>query len=277
MSEDFSEQVRVLTQMRQTMRDLEIELTTAIEHGDAIESQLDAMNQKLVAEIRQREDAERRLQAVLDIVNQQKSDLEVLVEALAEHGDEVDQRWMARYDDIELLTRQDSLTRVGNRREFDDYLDETIALCALEKNPMSLIFCDIDYFKRYNDRYGHWEGDAALVKVAQALKAVSKRACDKVMRYGGEEFSIILPHTDLPGAVQLACELQREIEEKNIPHADSPFGRVTLSIGVATVAAGGAVTAQRLVERADECLYMAKKQGRNGVVSGELKEACDVE
>ena len=266
MRED-ADQHRQFSQMLQTMRDLEIELTTAIEHGDAIEQQLVELNEQLRHEIRRREEVERKLHGVLDIVNQQKSDLEILVESLAEHGDEVDLRWMARYDDIEQLTRQDGLTRIGNRRDFDEYLDQTMAQCRREEKPLSLIFCDIDFFKRYNDRYGHWEGDAALVKVAQALKDQCQRPCDKAMRYGGEEFAVILPYTDLAGAEKIALSLQQSMMAKNIPHAASPFGIVTLSIGVATVAAGDVMDAQQLVEQADDHLYAAKNQGRNRVIS----------
>lgn len=267
MGEESAEQHRQFSQMLQTMRDLEIELTTAIEHGDAIEQQLVALNEQLRREIRQREEAERQLKAVLDIVNQQKSDLEILVEALAEHGDEVDMRWMSRYDDIEQLTRQDGLTRIGNRRDFDEYLSQTIAQCRREEKPLSLIFCDIDYFKRYNDRYGHWEGDAALVKVAQALKDSCQRPCDKAMRYGGEEFAVILPFTDLAGAEKIALSLQQAMMAKAIAHAASPFGVVTLSIGVATMPPEAVVDAQHLVEQADDHLYAAKNQGRNRVIS----------
>jgi diguanylate cyclase (GGDEF)-like protein len=255
------------SQLLQNLRDLEIELTTAIEHGDAIEQQMEALNQHLLSEIRQRETAERRLRAVLDLVNEQKSDLEILVQALAEHGDEIDQRWMARYDDIEQLTRQDGLTQIGNRREFDDYLNQALMNCRDAHQPLSLIFCDIDHFKAYNDTYGHWEGDAALIKVAQAMQAVCQREADKPMRYGGEEFAIILPNTDLAGAEQIAQSLKAAILAKQIPHNASSFKVLTLSIGVICVSPDSQMSAQAMVEQVDAHLYTAKKRGRNQIIS----------
>ena len=259
-SHDFS-------RLMQNMRDLEIELTTAIEHGDAIEQQMDALNQHLISEIRLREAAEQRLRTVLELVNEQKSDLEILVQALAEHGDEVDQRWMARYDDIEQLTRQDGLTQIGNRREFDDYLNHTLMSCRDAQQPLSLIFCDIDHFKGYNDTYGHWEGDAALIKIAQEMQAVCQREADKPMRYGGEEFAIILPHTDLAGAERIAQSLKDGVQAKQIPHHASSFKVLTLSIGVNCVLPESKMSTQAMIEQVDAHLYTAKKRGRNQIVS----------
>lgn len=255
------------SQMLQNMRDLEIELTTAIEHGDAIEQQLDMLNQQLISEIRQREETERQLQGILDLVKQQKNDLEILVQSLAEHGDEVDMRWLARYEDIERLARLDGLTQIGNRRLFNEYLEQELVRCHREALPLSLIFCDIDHFKPFNDSQGHWEGDAALIKVAQALKSVCKRAADKPMRYGGEEFAIVLPNTDLAGAETIAWELQQAMMAAAIPHAASPFGLLTLSIGVACGLPGEKHSSKTLIEQADDHLYAAKNLGRNRICS----------
>jgi diguanylate cyclase (GGDEF)-like protein len=255
------------SQMLQNMRDLEIELTTAIEHGDAIEQQLDMLNQQLISEIRQREETEKQLQSILELARQQKEDLEILVQSLAEHGDEVDMRWMARYEDIEQLARLDGLTQIGNRRLFNEYLAQELARCHREAQPLSLIFCDIDHFKRFNDSLGHWEGDSALIKVAQALKSVCKRPADKPMRYGGEEFAIILPNTNLSGAETIAGELQQAMMTAEIPHTSSPFGLLTLSIGVACARPGENLSSKMLVEQADDHLYTAKNQGRNRIVS----------
>lgn len=258
---------QAFSQMLQNMRDLEIELTTAIEHGDAIEQQLDMLNQQLISEIRQREETERQLQAILELVKQQKDDLEILVQSLAEHGDEVDMRWMARYEDIEQLARLDGLTQIGNRRLFNEYLEQELARCQRETLPLSLIFCDIDHFKNYNDSQGHWEGDTALIKVAQALKSVCKRPADKPMRYGGEEFAIILPNTDLTGAETIAWDVQQAMMAAAIPHKASPYGMLTLSIGVAYAPPGEKHSSKSLIEQADDHLYAAKNQGRNRVCS----------
>lgn len=258
---------QAFSQMLQNMRDLEIELTTAIEHGDAIEQQLDMLNQQLMSEIRQREETERQLQAILDLVKQQKNDLEILVQTLAEHGDEVDMRWLARYEDIEQLARIDGLTQIGNRRLFDEYLSQELARCQRDALPLSLIFCDIDHFKRFNDSQGHWEGDAALVKVAKALTSICERPADKAMRYGGEEFAIILPNTDLSGAEIIAWKLQQAIMAAAIPHTTSPFGLLTLSIGVACAPPGEKHSSKTLIEQADDHLYAAKNLGRNRISS----------
>ncbi|NOT17513.1 MAG: GGDEF domain-containing protein [Sulfuriferula sp.] len=261
----MSADLKLTQQLQQTVQDLEIELITTIEHGDVIEQQLDALNRQLMLEIKQRQIAEARLEAVLAVVNQQKEDLEVLVDTLAVHGDEVDVRWMSRYADIEQLVRKDGLTKIGNRRHFDDYLAHMLLDCQHTSTPLALVFCDIDYFKRYNDSCGHWEGDTVLIKVAQALQSVCQRPVDRPMRYGGEEFALVLPDTDKAGAVQVAESLQATLLAMNLPHKHSPFGRITLSIGVVSLLPSNIETAHSLVVRADALLYRAKELGRNRI------------
>jgi diguanylate cyclase (GGDEF)-like protein len=128
------------------------------------------------------------------------------------------------------------------------------------------MLCDIDYFKLYNDTYGHVTGDRCLEQVATLLNTLFKRAGDTVARYGGEEFAVVLPATNASDAGMVAEQLRRAIWERAIPHAASRTGgRLTISIGIATLASGEVITAQRLTIRADEALYAAKANGRNRV------------
>ncbi|MGI5308300.1 diguanylate cyclase [Rheinheimera sp. WS51] len=153
----------------------------------------------------------------------------------------------------------DGLTGVYNRRFFDQYLANQIAVCKRLQQPIAVMIIDIDYFKKYNDHLGHLAGDDALKLVAQRLKAVSKRPADLVARYGGEEFICVLPNTDISGASHLAEKMLTGIRELDIEHPTSPLGQVTVSIGVA------ATTDYKvnLTQLADEQLYLAKQQGRN--------------
>jgi len=123
--------------------------------------------------------------------------------------------------ELELISRQDSLTRIANRRHFDAYLSQELKRALRRKSELSLILIDIDHFKRYNDRYGHQVGDDCLRRVASALASGCRRPADLAARYGGEEFAIILPETPLAGAVVLSYSLRRAIAELAVPHADS--------------------------------------------------------
>ena len=112
----------------------------------------------------------------------------------------------------------DSLTQVANRRRFDEYLNQEWSRCAREKQTLSLIICDVDYFKFYNDAYGHQAGDQCLYKVAQGMATAIKRPADVVFRYGGEEFAMILPFTQGEGALQVAKTVRERIVDLKIPH-----------------------------------------------------------
>ena len=170
----------------------------------------------------------------------------------------------AAYREIERLANLDSLTQVANRRRFDEHLSHEWRRLAREKAPLSLILCDIDYFKPYNDHYGHQAGDATLKQVAQALESVIKRPADLVARYGGEEFAIILPNTGIAGAVKVAQLVQIEIKRLQIPHAYSqvsPF--ITLSLGITSQVPDLELPPESLIAHADKALYAAKQQNRD--------------
>lgn len=163
-------------------------------------------------------------------------------------------------DLLRSLAFVDGLTGTWNRRYFDQYLDSQIALAKRKDSALSLLLLDIDYFKRYNDHYGHLAGDDTLRRVAQAAKSCCNRPADIVARYGGEEFGVILPDTDSSGANVVAEKILTTISALDIPHLQSDFGHVTVSIGAAVNLRHGATA---LIAAADQQLYNAKSSGRN--------------
>ncbi len=164
------------------------------------------------------------------------------------------------------LARHDSLTGLANRRFFDEYLAEQIAIANRFHRPLALILCDIDHFKSFNDHYGHQEGDACLKRIARVLQSCSRRPADMVARYGGEEFAFILPDTDLRAAAQVAEEVRAEVSRLEISHAYSSAGScVSISSGVSELVSS--MKASQLISAADDFLYKAKGLGRNQVVS----------
>ena len=174
-------------------------------------------------------------------------------------------RLQAMISDLQVLTTQDGLTEIANRRAFDQYLEMEWQRLARMQEPLSLIMADIDQFKRFNDRCGHVIGDQCLRRVAQAVSEVVKRPADMVARYGGEEFAILLPHTHLPGAIQVANRIQSAVRtlRLTVPHPDCE--QVTLSLGVASQIPRPQSPSESLLTQADQALYRAKRQGGNQV------------
>jgi diguanylate cyclase (GGDEF)-like protein/PAS domain S-box-containing protein len=169
--------------------------------------------------------------------------------------------------ELKRLACLDGLTKVSNRRHFDEYLDREWRRMVREKNPMALILCDIDYFKLYNDTYGHLAGDYCLQKVADAIQRAVKRPADLVARYGGEEFAVVLPNTNVEGALTVAKEIYNYVKELQIVHAESETSKyVTLSLGVAVTIPSLEFSYQELIKIADLGLYDAKSQGRDRIV-----------
>ncbi|MCX7922981.1 MAG: diguanylate cyclase [Clostridia bacterium] len=172
---------------------------------------------------------------------------------------------------LESLSIRDGLTGIPNRRYFDQYIEMNWKSCAREAVPLSLIMIDIDYFKDYNDNYGHPKGDDCLIQVAQTLASGAKRPTDLVARYGGEEFAVVLPGTGSEGAKKVAERIRRDIESMGLTHEYSkvkPY--VTVSLGVATILPSQGRYADQFINSADKALYQAKQEGRNRVVSVEL-------
>ncbi|WP_218568629.1 sensor domain-containing diguanylate cyclase [Pseudomonas sp. 2FG] len=165
---------------------------------------------------------------------------------------------------LEKLALEDELTLLANRRRFMAALTDELQRAARYKRSLALVMMDIDYFKQYNDMYGHAAGDQCLRRVAQVIKNGQKRSGDLGARYGGEEFCLLLPETDAAGAQTVAEQIRQALEASQIVHSGSPLGVVTLSAGVhAFVPAGEAEGAAMLMHCADRALYQAKAKGRN--------------
>jgi diguanylate cyclase (GGDEF)-like protein len=166
----------------------------------------------------------------------------------------------------------DGLTGVHNRRFFDERVNAEMGRAIRNQTALSLIMLDVDFFKRYNDHYGHQAGDDCLRRVASTLKNSLMRAGDHVARYGGEEFVCLLPDTDYTGAMQLAEAIRNEIRGLQIEHAESSVAPyVTVSLGVGCKPANLHGSAMTLISLADTQLYKAKEQGRNRIYGAELE------
>ena len=169
---------------------------------------------------------------------------------------------------LQRLANLDGLTQLANRRYFDEHLNSEWKRLAREEAPLSLILCDIDFFKAYNDTYGHLAGDKCLVEVANVIRSATKRPADLVARYGGEEFAVILPNTDASGAIYLAELIRKFVKTLRIPHLNSSktLG-VTLSLGVASTIPDHKSEPVKLIRDADIALYQAKESGRDRICS----------
>lgn len=176
----------------------------------------------------------------------------------------------AAYAEIQSVAETDPLTGLANRRGFERFLNTEIRRCRRQGKPISLALIDIDHFKLFNDRYGHIKGDAALKEVGDAMRGAIRRPGDCASRYGGEEFVVVLPDTDLSGAEHVCRNIQEAVATISITNEASPFGRLTISIGIAGVAT---ISRERdwtevrdgLLQSADAALYHVKASGRNGV------------
>jgi diguanylate cyclase (GGDEF)-like protein len=168
---------------------------------------------------------------------------------------------------LQQLANVDGLTGLANRRRFDDYLNTQWINLAQDGFPLSLILCDIDFFKFYNDQYGHPAGDLCLQKVGAILTHKAQKHQDLVARYGGEEFAVIMPHTHAKGAIHVAKAIQAGVRNLQIAHSGSAVNQsVTLSIGVSTIIPTWESSPSDLIVTADKALYRAKAEGRNRVV-----------
>jgi two-component system, chemotaxis family, response regulator WspR len=172
--------------------------------------------------------------------------------------------------ELQKLAALDSLTGIANRRRFDELLQHEWQRGQRERRPLSLLLCDIDCFKMYNDTFGHLAGDLCLKKAAAVMTACLKRPADLAARYGGEEFALVLPDTDEAGARTVAEDCVRALAELGIENPQSPHRMVTMSVGVATLVPVADRAATDLVEAADGALYEAKHGGRNRAASADI-------
>ncbi len=207
-----------------------------------------ALSEKLLAETRQMQETNRSLEQKLQA---SRDDIATLQRDL---------------DDVRRESLLDPLTKIANRKSFDDELDLAIADASNSGEPLTLMLVDIDHFKSFNDTFGHQTGDQVLRLVAMTLKS-HVRDKDLVARYGGEEFVVILPNTDIAGATVVADKIRRAIQAKELlkRSTNEKLGRITASFGIAAFRA--ADVAASLIDRADRCLYAAKHAGRNRVIT----------
>ena len=180
----------------------------------------------------------------------------------------VERKLQDAYRAVEALAATDALTGLANRRRFDEVLNSEWRRGLRDHRDLSLLMIDADYFKSYNDCYGHMRGDSCLRQIAEAAQDVVARPGDLVARFGGEEFAVILPNTDRTGAMQLAVEINEAMRGKGLPHKGNSAGIVTVSIGCATMAPAFGMHAVNLIEQADVALYRAKRNGRDQVCDG---------
>ena len=198
----------------------------------------------------------RRLQQQLQAQNEQlkqEIDHRVIAETLLQEANKK----------LEQLVNLDGLTQLATRRCFDEYLEQEWQRLGREQLPLSLIMCDIDFFKNYNDTYGHVAGDECLRKVSGVIKQSVRRPADLAARYGGEEFVLVLPNTDIEGAVSIAESIRHQLSDLAIPHEDSPVSQfVTLSLGVTCLTPKVDSNPSVLLTAAYYAIYRDKELGR---------------
>lgn len=166
---------------------------------------------------------------------------------------------------IEHHSLYDQLTGIMNRRSFDLQIEGLWSYAARKQEPLSVIMSDIDHFKNFNDTYGHQLGDLVLQITAKSIASALKRASDQVFRWGGEEFTILLPDTDVEGGAHVAERIREAIENSEIPYGDEGPLKVTASLGIASIVPGPGDSIEKLIKQADAAMYKAKESGRNRV------------
>ncbi len=181
---------------------------------------------------------------------------------------EREERRNSEYRQLSKAASLDELTGIANRRAFNRAIESEARRHTRSTRDLSLLLIDVDYFKEYNDLYGHLPGDLCLKKIAAALKSTLRRDPDLAARFGGEEFVVLLPLTEISGAESVARKILADVCSLAIPHADSPFGIVTVSIGATSWTSGPPLNTNVMIEQADRALYRAKDRGRNAYEIG---------
>ncbi len=202
----------------------------------------------------------------LELAFLEKSDLEIMLDLVSAHGDAVEGELFLAAEKAWLAARIDELTQLPNRRQLLEYLDRMWRQMIRQEQPLSLLMCDVDFFKPFNDFYGHQTGDACLRLIAEGISNSIQRPIDLASRYGGEEFVVVLPNTDRAGAIRVAETIRAQVACLHIPHEANPMSDfVTISIGVATTIPQRGTIPISLLQAADEALFQAKRGGRNRV------------
>ena len=171
---------------------------------------------------------------------------------------------------MDALSKTDALTDLANRRGFDEWLDDVWQNAVRSSQPVGLILIDIDFFKEYNDHYGHPKGGEALIRVAQLIRDVASRGTDLCARIGGEEFAVVMAATDLDGSVRIARDITAAIHGAALEHGGSPQGKLTLSMGVSSCIPTQQDASHAFLESTDQALYAVKHNGRDRVEVAEL-------
>lgn len=203
---------------------------------------------------------------VVQVVRNSNGEVEALIGFMFDISErkKTEQKLIEMQKQLEELSFKDGLTSVANKRMFNNIIDIEWANARRNNQPLSLIMLDIDYFKQYNDHYGHIQGDDCLKQVAKALGTAATRARDFFARFGGEEFVLVLPETDAEAAIKIAERCRNLIFKEQIPHAQSPVSQLlTISIGVGTIIPSHKDQAIDFIAHVDKSLYAAKQKGRN--------------
>jgi diguanylate cyclase (GGDEF)-like protein/PAS domain S-box-containing protein len=210
---------------------------------------------------------------VVHVVRNAQGEVEALIGFMFDISErkKTEEKLLALQKELEALSFKDGLTNIANRRRFDASLELEWDSAIRLRQPLSILLFDIDFFKQYNDLYGHVQGDRCLVDIAQTLSLALDGPRDLVARFGGEEFIVLLPGADASVALKVAERCQRLIQKQAIVHAHSPHDqRVTVSVGVGTVIPDEHIKPSQFLELVDQRLYLAKKNGKNRVEAGSV-------
>lgn len=210
---------------------------------------------------------------VVHVVRNEQGEVEALIGFMFDISErkKTEEKLLALQKELEALSFKDGLTNIANRRRFDASLELEWDSAIRLRQPLSILLFDIDFFKQYNDLYGHVQGDRCLVDIAQTLSLALDGPRDLVARFGGEEFIVLLPGADASVALKVAERCQRLIQKQAIVHAHSPHDqRVTVSVGVGTVVPDEHIKPSQFLEQVDQRLYLAKKNGKSRVEAGSV-------
>ena len=213
------------------------------------------------------QEAERLLNQLTTLIFIVGLSLGLIISFLLDRTIRDNQRLRVATQELERLANLDGLTQIANLRCFEAHLQQEWVRAVREKKSLTLILCDVDHFRVYNETYGHQAGDDCLRQLALIFSRTAKRPGDLAARYGGEEFAIILPNTSTSGGIVVARSIQESVAQLQLPHRDSDEGAaISLSFGVATVVPGQELSPAILTELSDRALYTAKERGRNQIV-----------
>jgi len=225
----------------------------------------------IIRDITERRQAEAQLQEYRDHLEKLVDERTAALEAANQHLEQASMELQHANTRLEQLVRVDELTGIGNRRAFDEHMDLEWRRQTRAKEPVALLLCDVDYFKKYNDYYGHPAGDDCLRLIGDVLRKCFQRANEFPARYGGEEFAVILSGTVFDDAMERAEALRDSVAQLAIPHHGvSKNHCVSVSVGLATTVPGSKIKHDQLLKAADAALYKAKQNGRNRVESTQI-------